>query len=167
VPSPGEPLILIIIDEAASLSAYASREEQQEFRRLTGLLLSQGRAAGVSVVAALQDPSKETMPNRQLFPIRIGLRLDEPNQTTMVHGQGARDRGARCDEISDRTPGVGYVGEDGTTDFIRVRAYWVSDDDIDRIVDTFSPAQPDLSPQADYTDFDPDDLGGEAGPVAA
>ncbi|WP_280457201.1 FtsK/SpoIIIE domain-containing protein [Nocardia carnea] len=167
VPSSDEPLILIIIDEAASLSAYASREEQQEFRRLTGLLLSQGRAAGVSVVAALQDPSKETMPNRQLFPIRIGLRLDEPNQTTMVHGQGARDHGARCDEISDRTPGVGYVGEDGTTNFVRVRAYWVSDDDIDRIVDTFSPAQPDLSPQADYTDFDPDDLGDEAGPVAA
>ncbi|WP_063057652.1 FtsK/SpoIIIE domain-containing protein [Nocardia sienata] len=159
VPSADEPLIVIIIDEAASLSAYATREEQNEFRRLTGLLLSQGRAAGVSVVAALQDPSKETMPNRQLFPIRIGLRLDEPTQTTMVHGQGARDRGARCDEISEHTPGVGYVGEDGTREFVRVRAYWVSDTDADRIVDTYAPALPDLAPQADYAGFDPDDLG--------
>ncbi|MGY4103998.1 FtsK/SpoIIIE domain-containing protein, partial [Nocardia sp. R16R-3T] len=50
VPSIDEPLILIIIDEAASLSSYAERDEQQEFRRLTGLLLSQGRAAAVSVV---------------------------------------------------------------------------------------------------------------------
>lgn len=167
VPTTDEPLILIAIDEAASLSAYATREEQQEFRRLTGLLLSQGRAAGVSVVAALQDPSKETMPNRQLFPIRIGLRLDEPTQVAMVHGQGARDRGARCDEISEHTPGVGYVGEDGTTGFVRVRAYWVSNTDADRIVDEYSPAAPDLTPKSDYTGFDPDDLGVEEGPVAA
>ncbi|MGY4099104.1 FtsK/SpoIIIE domain-containing protein [Nocardia sp. R16R-3T] len=168
VPTTDEPLILIIIDEAASLSSYASREEQNEFRRLTGLLLSQGRAAAVSVIAALQDPSKETMPNRQLFPIRIGLRLDEPTQNAMVHGQGARDRGARCDEISDLTPGVGYVGEDGTSEFVRVRAFYVSDADIDAIVDAYSPAPPITGPAEDYSDFDPDDLGdGENGPVAA
>lgn len=161
IPTTDEPLILIIIDEAAALSSYATREQQEKFRYLTGLLLSQGRAVGVSVVAALQDPSKETMPNRQLFPVRIGLRLDEPTQTAMIHGQGARDRGARCDEISDQTPGVGYVGEDGTTEFVRVRAFWVSDDDIDRIVATYAPDQPDLTPQADYSDFDPDDIPGD------
>lgn len=166
VPSVDEPLILIIIDEAASLSSYADRDEQQEFRRLTGLLLSQGRAAAVSVVAALQDPSKETMPNRQLFPVRVGLRLDEPTQTTMVHGQGARDRGARCDRISEHTPGVGYVGEDGTAEFVRVRAFWVSDDAIDRIVELYSPAPQITGPTEDYSGFDPDDLGDE-GPVAA
>ncbi|WP_280294943.1 FtsK/SpoIIIE domain-containing protein [Nocardia abscessus] len=168
VPSRDEPLIVIVIDEAASLSSYADRDEQQEFRRLTGLLLSQGRAAAVSVVAALQDPSKETMPNRQLFPIRIGLRLDEPTQTTMVHGQGARDRGARCDEISPHTPGVGYVGEDGTTEFVRVRAFFVSDEDIDAIVDAYSPAPEITSPTEDYSGFDPDDLGdGDTGRAAA
>ncbi|MBF6438839.1 FtsK/SpoIIIE domain-containing protein [Nocardia cyriacigeorgica] len=170
VPTTDEPLILIIIDEAAALSSYATRDQQEKFRYLTGLLLSQGRAVGVSVVAALQDPSKETMPNRQLFPVRIGLRLDEPTQTAMIHGQGARDRGARCDEISDQTPGVGYVGEDGTTEFVRVRAFWVSDDDIDHIVDTYAPDQPDLTPQGDYTDFDPDHIPGEdddLGEVAA
>ncbi|MGW4739151.1 FtsK/SpoIIIE domain-containing protein [Nocardia xishanensis] len=167
VPSTDEPLILIIIDEAASLSSYAEREEQQEFRRLTGLLLSQGRAAAVSVVAALQDPSKETMPNRQLFPIRIGLRLDEPTQTSMVHGQGARDRGARCDEISEHTPGVGYVGEDGSTGFVRVRAFWVSDEDADAIVNAYSPAPEIAGPAEDYSGFDPDDLGDGDGLVAA
>ncbi|GAB2699720.1 FtsK/SpoIIIE domain-containing protein [Nocardia thraciensis] len=162
IPTKDAPLVLILIDEAAALSSYATREQQEEFRRLTGLLLSQGRAAGVSLVAALQDPSKETMPNRQLFPVRIGLRLDEPTQTTMVHGQGAKDRGALCDKIPDTTPGVGYVGEDGTTEFVRVRAFWVSNDDIDRLVEQYAPEQPDLSPQADYSDFDPDDLGDES-----
>ncbi|WP_227985628.1 FtsK/SpoIIIE domain-containing protein [Nocardia spumae] len=45
VPSPDEPLIVIVIDEAASLSSYADRDEQNEFRRLTGMLQSKGRAA--------------------------------------------------------------------------------------------------------------------------
>lgn len=172
VPSPDEPLIVIVIDEAASLSSYADRDEQNEFRRLTGMLQSKGRAAGVSVIAALQDPSKETMPNRQLFPVRVGLRLDEPTQTAMVHGQGARDRGALCDKIPETTPGVGYVGEDGTTEFVRVRAFWISDEQADAIVDMYSPAT-DFAPAADYSDFDPDDLGddipgdGYTGPVAA
>ncbi|UGT63408.1 FtsK/SpoIIIE domain-containing protein [Nocardia asteroides] len=164
-PTTDEPLILFIIDEAAALSAYATREERAEFDRLSGLLLTKGRAAAFVMISALQDPSKETMPNRQLYSVRIGLRLDEPTQTAMVHGQGARDRGARCDTIPATTPGVGYVGEDGTTGFTRVRAFWVSDEAVDAIVDAFSPVGPDTAPAADYSGFDPDDLGD--GEVAA
>ncbi|WP_051161608.1 FtsK/SpoIIIE domain-containing protein [Nocardia brevicatena] len=159
VPSLDEPLKLIVIDEYAALSAFATREQMAEGLRLLGLILTQGRAVGYSVIVALQDPSKETAPNRQLFPTRIGLRLDEPTQVRMIHGDGARDRGARCDTISTHTPGVGYVGEDGTSGFVRVRAFWVCDDAADAIVDAYAPAQPDLSPQDDYTRFDPDDLG--------
>ena len=159
VPSVDEPLILIIIDEAASLSSYADRDEREKFRQLTGQLLSKGRAAAVSVISALQDPAKDTMPNRQLFPVRVGLRLDEPTQTAMVHGQGARDRGALCDKISADTPGVGYVGEDGSTEFVRVRAFWVSDDDANAIVDAYSPAPVITGPSEEYSGFDPDDLG--------
>ncbi|CRY77583.1 FtsK/SpoIIIE domain-containing protein [Nocardia farcinica] len=166
-PTTEQPLILIIIDEAAALSAYAEPDQVKEFRRLTGLILSQGRAVAVSMVAALQDPSKETMPNRQLFPIRIGLRLDEPTQVAMVHGQGARDRGARCDKISERTPGVGYVGEDGTAEFVRVRAFWVSDEAADAIVDAYSPAPEITGPTEDYSEFDPDYIPGEDGAAAA
>ncbi|MGW5385276.1 FtsK/SpoIIIE domain-containing protein [Nocardia sp. NPDC003963] len=167
-PSVDEPLKVIIIDEYAALSAFATREQVNEGLRLIGLLLTQGRAVGYTVIVALQDPSKDTMPNRQFFSTRIGLRFDEPRQTSMVHGDGAKDRGARCHEIPDTTPGVAYVGQDGSKDFRRVRAYWVSDDDLTRIVDTYSPAQPDLSPKADYSGFDPDDLGDDTeGLVAA
>lgn len=160
-PSPADPLVLIIVDEAAALSSYATREEQEEFRQLTGLLQTQGRAVGYSVVSAVQDPSKETMPNRQLFTVRIGLRLDEPTQIKMVHGESAKDRGARCDEIPTATPGVGYVAEDGRAGFARVRAFWVSNDDIDTLVATYAPDRPDFTPQGDYSDFDPDFIPGE------
>lgn len=166
-PSIDEPLKVIIIDEYAALSAFATREQVNEGLRLLGLILTQGRAVGYSVIVALQDPSKENMPNRQLFSVRIGLRFDEPTQTSMVHGQSAKDRGARCHEIPSTTPGVAYVGQDGSNEFRRVRAFWVSDDDIDRIVDAYSPAQPDLAPKSDYSGFDPEDLGDESGPLAA
>jgi hypothetical protein len=64
-----------------------------------------GAAVGISVVAAVQDPAKDTLPVRQLFTVRIGLRMTEATQTAMVLGQGARDAGAECDLIADATPG--------------------------------------------------------------
>jgi S-DNA-T family DNA segregation ATPase FtsK/SpoIIIE len=135
VPTVEEPLIVVVVDEMATLTAYGSdRKAKAEAEQLLGLLLSQGRAVGVSVIGALQDPSKEVMSVRQLFPIRIALRLAEASQVTMVLGPGARDRGARCDEIPDALAGVGYVAEDGTAELIRVRACHVTDDDIDHLV---------------------------------
>lgn len=166
-PSVEEPLKVVIIDEYAALSAFATREQVAEGLRLIGLLLTQGRAVGYSVIVAIQDPSKDNMPNRQLFSTRVGLRFDESGQTSMVHGKEAAERGSRCHEISEATPGVAYVGHDGTKDFRRVRAFWVSDADTHRIVDAYSPPLPDLSPQDDYSGFDPDDLGDEPTPVAA
>jgi DNA segregation ATPase FtsK/SpoIIIE, S-DNA-T family len=138
VPTVEEPLIVVVVDEMATLTAYGSdRKAKVEAEQLLGLLLSQGRAVGVSVVGALQDPSKEVMSLRQLFPIRIALRLAEASQVTMVLGPGARDRGARCDEIPDTLPGVGYVAQDGTAELIRVRACHVTDHDVDQLVVTY------------------------------
>jgi S-DNA-T family DNA segregation ATPase FtsK/SpoIIIE len=51
----------------------------------------------------------------------------------MVLGDGARDRGAHADLIStnsDVGAGVAYVRLEADPDPIRVRAAWVSDDDI-------------------------------------
>jgi S-DNA-T family DNA segregation ATPase FtsK/SpoIIIE len=139
-PTPSEPLFVVIIDEIAALTAYvADRKIRAEIEQLLGLLLSQGRAVGISVVAAIQDPSKDTLPVRQLFTVRIGLRLSEATQTAMVLGQGARDAGAECDLIADATPGVGYVLIDGTAQPQRVRAFHVTDPDITDLTTRFSP----------------------------
>ena len=100
----------MIIDELASLTAYiGDRKIRAEIEQLLGLLLSQGRAVGVSVIAAVQDPSKDVLPMRQLFTVRVGLRMTEATQTAMVLGAAARDAGAVCDQIPTSTPGVGYV----------------------------------------------------------
>ena len=61
------------------------------------------------------------------------MRLDEPEQVDMVLGDGARDRGATADLISSDPAtgaGVGFVRLEADPDPVRVRAAWVSDDDI-------------------------------------
>ncbi|MGB5112354.1 MAG: FtsK/SpoIIIE domain-containing protein [Mycobacterium sp.] len=141
VPSSSAPLIVIVVDEIASLTAYiGDRKVRSEVEQLLGLLLSQGRAVGVSVVAAVQDPSKDVLPIRQLFSIRIGMRMTEATQTTMVLGAAARDAGALCDEISTATPGVAYVCQDGRAEPLRVRAFHVTDADIDYLAEHFRPS---------------------------
>jgi S-DNA-T family DNA segregation ATPase FtsK/SpoIIIE len=141
-PTAAEPLIVLIVDEIASLTAYiGDRKIRDEVEKLLGLLLSQGRAVGVSVIAAVQDPSKDVLPIRQLFSIRAGLRMTEPSQTTMVLGAGAREAGAVCDQIPTSTPGVGYVCIDGTSEPARVRAFHVTDPDIDYLTTNFAPHQ--------------------------
>ncbi|CAN3129520.1 MAG: FtsK/SpoIIIE domain-containing protein [Actinomycetota bacterium] len=142
-PTVAEPLFAVVIDELAALTAYVTdRKIRIEIEHLLGLLLSQGRAVGISVIAAIQDPAKDTLPVRQLFTVRVGLRLTEATQTTMVLGQGARDGGAVCEDIDDRTPGVGYVMIDGTAQPTRVRAFYVTDPDIAALVRTFHAPRP-------------------------
>jgi DNA segregation ATPase FtsK/SpoIIIE, S-DNA-T family len=134
-PSTDEPLIVVLIDELAALTGYVGdRETKRRLANALGLLLSQGRAVGIVVVAAVQDPRKDTVPARDLFPIRIALRLTEAEQVTLVLGHGARDRGARCDAISQSTRGVGYVLVDGVAEPVRVRFAHITDDHIADLV---------------------------------
>jgi len=93
-------------------------------------------------VAALQDPRKEVMSIRNLFPDRIAMRLDEPEQVDMVLGDGARDRGATADLISTNPEigaGVAYVRLETDPDPLRVRAAWVSDTDIRAMAAEYAP----------------------------
>jgi hypothetical protein len=126
-PTPAEPLIVLIIDELANLTAYLTdRQLKDRIKAALGIVLSQGRAVGVHVVAAIQDPRKEVLPARGLFPTRIGLRLSEPAEVDMVLGDGMRDRGALCDRIPQTTPGIGYVALEGDLTPMRVRFSYLS-----------------------------------------
>jgi DNA segregation ATPase FtsK/SpoIIIE, S-DNA-T family len=146
-PSAGEPLIVVIVDELASLTAYAERDDRRRITAALSLLLTQGRAVGVVVVAALQDPRKEVLPFRDLFPTRIALALVEPEQTDLVLGRGARQRGADCSRISLTAPGIGWVWCDGENEPTRVRASWVTDTDIAHMVQTYAPGAPGTGPE--------------------
>jgi S-DNA-T family DNA segregation ATPase FtsK/SpoIIIE len=133
-PSVEFPFLVVLIDELAFLTAYQpERNLRRRAEAAIATLTSQGRSVGVCVVGALQDPRKDVISLRNLFPTRIALRLDESDQVDMVLGDGARDRGALADLISplpDTGAGVGYVRLDGSPDPVRVRAAYVADEDI-------------------------------------
>jgi S-DNA-T family DNA segregation ATPase FtsK/SpoIIIE len=128
--APDSPHIVVVVDELATLTAFAERAVVRRIDQALGLLLTQGRAVGITVVAAVQDPGKDVVTWRDLFPTRIAMRLDNPIQVDMVLGDGARDRGAYADHISERTPGVAYVRMEGSRDIRRVRAAYLTDDDV-------------------------------------
>jgi len=133
-PTTEHPFVIVLVDEVAFLTAYhPDKNLRDRVKAALATLTTQGRAVGYCVVAALQDPRKEVMSIRNLFPDRIAMRLDEPDQVDMVLGDGARDRGATADLISSDPEigaGVAFVRLETDPDPVRVRAAWVSDDDI-------------------------------------
>ena len=145
-PTTGYPFVVLLVDEVAFLTAYHPDKILREgVKAALATLTTQGRAVGYCVVAALQDPRKEVMSIRNLFPDRIAMRLDEPEQVDMVLGDGARDRGATADFISANPQlgaGVAFVRLESDPDPIRVRAAWVSDADIQAMVASCAQSQP-------------------------
>jgi len=138
---------VVLIDELACLTAYVTdREAKKRIDVALGMLLSQGRAVGISVVAALQDARKEVLPDRGLFPTRIGLALNEPEETDLVLGSTARKNGARCDEISEDTPGVAFVAVEDAREPVRVRFAYVDDAEITRMAAEYRPGAAPVDP---------------------
>jgi S-DNA-T family DNA segregation ATPase FtsK/SpoIIIE len=135
-PTPQDPHVLVVVDELAALTAYIT-DAQLRRRADTALriLLTQGRAPGWSVWAWVQDPRKDTVPMRNLFPQMVGLRLKDSFETEMVLGEAAT-KTAPCHRIDPRHPGTGYaVTEDGSVS--KVRAHYANDDLIHHINQTY------------------------------
>jgi S-DNA-T family DNA segregation ATPase FtsK/SpoIIIE len=129
---------VVVVDELAQLVSY--EPDLQLRRRATStlsLLLSQGRGPGFTVMAAMQDPRKDIVTFRDLFPVRLALRMVETDQTDMVLGRGARNRGAACELIPRSLPGIGYQLLDGEQHPTRVRASWLGDTDIEHLAYTY------------------------------
>jgi len=128
-PTQSDPLIVLMIDELAGLTAYMSDAAlRKEASASLSRILTKGRALGVVVVAFLQDPRKEVLPMRGLFTQTVALRLRSRDEVAMVLGDGTADT-APAHRISPERPGTGYViAEDGQV--TKVRADLWSDEQI-------------------------------------
>jgi DNA segregation ATPase FtsK/SpoIIIE, S-DNA-T family len=123
-PSTAEPLVVLLIDELAGLTAYMTDAAlKKQVAASLSRILTKGRAIGIVVAAFMQDPRKEILPMRGLFTQTIALRLRSRDEVAMVLGEGLADA-APAHRINPNEPGTGYViAEDGST--MRVRAdYW-------------------------------------------
>jgi S-DNA-T family DNA segregation ATPase FtsK/SpoIIIE len=88
---------------------------------------------GFTVRGYVQEPTKDTVPVRELFPRRICLRVSAKSHVAMVLGDQAYERGAWANRITETEAGVGYVFGEGIREPLRIRAGWVPDDTIKRL----------------------------------
>lgn len=128
-PSPETPLNVLVLDELGALLAYGNASTARETRRHLALVGSQGRATGHHMWGYVQEPSKDVVPVRDLFTLRVCLRVTSAAHVDMVLGDGARLRGALADEIPNtpETAGIGYVIRQRSRTPLRVRAAYTSD----------------------------------------
>jgi S-DNA-T family DNA segregation ATPase FtsK/SpoIIIE len=164
--SVGTPLELVMVDEMAMLTAYGDRADVREALRLLAEILTQGRAALITVLGYVQEPSKDVIDVRELFTTRVCLGVTAASHVDMVLGDGARDRGALADEIpgDEAHAGIGFVVDTGSRLPVRFRAAYVTDDEIDELVHRCTPcARPgDVIPLPQRPDLDNDDRDDDA-----
>jgi S-DNA-T family DNA segregation ATPase FtsK/SpoIIIE len=124
------PLELLEFDEIGALTKYIDRKTREAITERIALLTTQGRALGFTVRGYVQEPTKDTVPVRELFPRRICLRVSAKSHVSMVLGDQAYERGAWANRITETEAGVGYVFGEGLREPLRIRAGWVPDNTI-------------------------------------
>ncbi|MGC4771984.1 FtsK/SpoIIIE domain-containing protein [Micromonospora sp. DT44] len=130
------PLDLLVIDELGAVTGYGDRSLTKGVQAVLPLILSQARALGGSVIGALQEPTKDVIPQRDLFSLRVCLRTTSAGHVDMVLGDDMRRRGALADEIPNHpsTAGIGFVVKQRSRTPLRVRAAYCDDSDIRELV---------------------------------
>jgi S-DNA-T family DNA segregation ATPase FtsK/SpoIIIE len=125
------PLEIVEFDEIGALVRYiGDRKLREAITERVALLTTQGRALACTVRGYVQEPTKDTVPVRELFPRRICLRVATKSHVTMVLGDQAYDRGAWANRIGESEPGVGFLFGEGIREPLRVRGGWVPDETI-------------------------------------
>jgi energy-coupling factor transporter ATP-binding protein EcfA2 len=132
------PFTIVIIDEIASLTKYMGTSQTQRMcEQAVGALTTMGRSAGWGIIGAVQDPRKEVVSIRGLFPQRVALRLSEEQEVDWVLGHAARERGANCHLIPLDREGTAYLTQDGNPEPTKVRFSYPTDDDLADVVERF------------------------------
>lgn len=133
------PVNLLVIDEMAMATALGV--SARELTKVITEIMTQGRAAGYWVWAFLQEPTKDILPMRDLFNLRMCLAVESASYVDMALGEEARMRGALADEIpvGPEHAGIGFTRDDKNRNPVRIRAGHTTDEDIDELVRTCTP----------------------------
>ncbi|MCP4872664.1 MAG: DNA translocase FtsK [Proteobacteria bacterium] len=119
------PAIVIIIDELADLMMVARKEVEESIVRLAQM----ARAAGIHMLLATQRPSVDVITGliKANFPTRLSFRVSSKvDSRTVLDANGAENLLGMGD---------GLLLPPGSSDLTRVHGAFVSDDEVQRIVD--------------------------------
>lgn len=123
------PLNVVVVDELVYLSSMMpDKKLRDRAQKAVSTILVLGRALGYCVVGAVQDPRKENIPFRDLFPVCIAGGMPDP-MVDLVLGDGMHDKGAYCEQIplGSAGAGVAYVISETAPKPVLVRAAWCDD----------------------------------------
>ncbi|WP_439664146.1 FtsK/SpoIIIE domain-containing protein [Lentzea sp. HUAS TT2] len=126
--SPEFPVDWLIFDEIGYTMAY-----QPDFAHAicgqTAIIASTGRTTHDVVEALVQEPTKDTVPVRELLPHRVCLRVSSDSHPDMVLGSGMRARGAVADELpqGEENAGIGFARAPKTRQPRRIRVAYTDD----------------------------------------
>jgi S-DNA-T family DNA segregation ATPase FtsK/SpoIIIE len=139
-PSPAEPLIVLVLDEVARWARALDDQARRRLSRTMELVLGHGCAAGVVIVAAGRTARPAADP---WFAHRVRLWLSEPDGRALRPGTGYYPSGQR-DIAPRQQAGVGFAVSERDAP-VRVRASWISDDEVAAVAADFGPLRPPAS----------------------
>jgi DNA segregation ATPase FtsK/SpoIIIE, S-DNA-T family len=133
VKSDGEPVHLTVIDELAYYSAtVGTKAEREKFNTALRDCSARGRKCARRYVIATQRPSSDIVPTslRDLFGYRWAFRCATDDSSDVVLGKGQARAGYTAAVISDQARGVGLLRAEGTRTPRRVKAAYLTDDEL-------------------------------------
>jgi hypothetical protein len=138
-PGMGLRVQLIVIDELAFFLNPDADDKKgiadaKTFSRVLRGLISEGRGAGIRILAATQKPSTDVIPSslRDMCAYALALRCRTPQASDTILGQGWASEGADASKIPDIQRGVGYLLSEGARPE-RVKGYRLDDEGVGQI----------------------------------
>jgi S-DNA-T family DNA segregation ATPase FtsK/SpoIIIE len=118
------PAIVIVIDELAELMSVAAKDVESAIQRLA----QKGRAAGIHLIVATQRPSVDVITGtiKANFPTRLSFKVSSKTDSRTVLDQNGADQLLGMGDMLLLPP--------GTSDLLRIQACYVSEDEIERVV---------------------------------
>ncbi len=139
------PYIVIIIDELADLMMVAQRNVEESLTRLAQM----ARAAGIHLILATQRPSVDVITGiiKANFPTRISFQVSSKVDSRTILDQLGAEKLLGAGDMLFVPPGISRL--------VRIHGAYVSDTEIDRIVD-FVKKQGQPAYDESITEFEPD-----------
>jgi len=132
----GEPMHVTVIDELAYYSAtVGTKAEREKFNTTLRDCAARGRKCARRYIIATQRPSTDIVPSslRDLFGYRWAFRCATDDSSDVVLSRGTAKIGYSAAKIPDTARGVGLLRAEGKRTPRRVKAAYLSDDDLHRL----------------------------------
>ncbi len=129
------PYIVIVADEMADLMMTNGKEVESHIIRLA----QKSRAVGIHLVLATQKPTVDVITGliKSNLPARVSFQVASKMDSRVVLDEGGAERLLGCGDMLYLAP--------GTSTLTRAQGTYVSDDEINAVIDFFSDVEPEYS----------------------